>query len=75
MSENKTRVISFINDTADQQTKLNTLIEKRGIDRETAKVELSAWGLLHLKLQAMIYGEIVLADSHIYNTTIFSSTN
>jgi hypothetical protein len=60
------RIISFINDTADQQIKLNELKDTDLSDIEV-KAELSGWGLLHLKLQVMIYGQLVLPDSHLFN--------
>lgn len=70
------RVVSFLNDTADQQNKLNEL-EKDAIIAQEAntpkvkeknpKAKLSDWGLLHFKLQAMLLGKIVLSDSFIWN--------
>lgn len=60
------RVMSFINDTADQQKKLHTLT--RGGTKESAvRTELSRWGFLHMRLQALIYGRTVLSDSFIFN--------
>lgn len=63
----KPRIISFINDTADQQDKLHMLCKDGEINDKEAKSQLSKWGFLHLRLQAMIYGRTVLADSHLFN--------
>jgi len=52
-SEMKPRIISFINDTADQQDKLHMLCKDGEINDKEAKSQLSKWGFLHLRLQAI----------------------
>jgi hypothetical protein len=71
--KNNARVVSFLNDTADQQEKLAELIQidKSDSSDEDKKIEakktLSNWGLIHFKLQALLLGKIVFSDSFLWN--------
>jgi hypothetical protein len=78
MFEKQARIIPFINDTEDQEVKLNafkedfkkTLVEEKDVEK-AAKQKLSDWGLLQFKIQAMIFPQIVFSDSFLLNNSFF----